>query len=298
MNDSYEIIQVESHGASFSITTFGGHLLSYKPPQSDDILWVSSCAKTDMSKSIRGGVPVCFPQFGRVHDKASPQHGWARVQNWTLVDQTSNSVTMTLSSSSNQKPGRPDCGMWPADPSCPYTAHLTLTVSLTSLGVLEYVMKVKNSGSVTMPYQLLFHNYFSVKSTDSEFGVTGLEGYSVIDTQPRGREGEGQDYFTQTASPIVVDGEVDRIHHGPGPCSTLINRGEGLGIISLSVTSSPPADVSCVVWNPYVEKAKGMGDFDDEGWKGMICVEPGIINGLTCLGPGKEQVLKQTITLK
>ena len=32
---------------------------------------------------------------------------------------------------------------------------------------------------------------------------------------------------------------------------------------------------SPVVWNPWVEKAAAMGDFDDLGYKEMVCVEAG-----------------------
>ena len=248
-----------------------------------------------MSKSIRGGVPVCFPQFGHVHDKISPQHGWARLQKWTLLESTERSVTMTITSAENQKPGRPDGGMWPANEGCPYRARLTLTVSLTDLGALSYVMKIKNESSVTMPYQMLFHNYFSVHAEAEDFGVSGLSGYEVINTQPRGREGMGMDYGTQGEGKIVVDGEVDRIFHGKGPVLASIARGGGEGEISVEVTAEPAKNVSCVVWNPYVEKAKGMGDFDDDGWKGMICVEPGLIDGLQMLVGGEEQILKQVI---
>ncbi|GMH48526.1 hypothetical protein TrRE_jg2880 [Triparma retinervis] len=293
----YEVITVEYAGASFSITPFGGHLLTYIPPtQTESILWCSSTHKKDMSKSIRGGVPVCFPQFGLIHDKVSPQHGWARLQVWTVVSSTDRSVSMTLTSSENQKQGRPDWGMWPANDGCPYKARLTLKVSLSDAGELSYAVAVRNEGEVTMPYQLLLHNYFSAESQDPEFGVTGLGGYEVIDTQPRGREGLGMDYFTQGSSPIRVDGEVDRIFHGKGPVTAEIKRGSNLGVARVSVSASPPRDVSCVVWNPHEAKAGGMGDFDDQGWRGMICVEPGLIDGLQMIKGGEEQVLKQVIT--
>ena len=32
-----------------------------------------------------------------------------------------------------------------------------------------------------------------------------------------------------------------------------------------------------VLWNPYVDKSKRMGDFDDNEWQQMVCVEPGIV---------------------
>ena len=35
-----------------------------------------------------------------------------------------------------------------------------------------------------------------------------------------------------------------------------------------------------VVWNPWIEKAKGMGDFEPkDGYKNMVCVEAGAVGG-------------------
>ena len=56
-----------------------------------------------------------------------------------------------------------------------------------------------------------------------------------------------------------------------------------------------PVPVSCVVWNPYVEKAAAMSDFGDEQYKGMICVEPGLLGHQPVLSPGKEARFTQII---
>lgn len=42
-----------------------------------------------------------------------------------------------------------------------------------------------------------------------------------------------------------------------------------------------------VVWNPWIEKAKGMGDFEPkDGYKNMLCVEVGAVDGWQTLAPG------------
>ena len=51
-----------------------------------------------------------------------------------------------------------------------------------------------------------------------------------------------------------------------------------------------------MIWNPHVNKAKAMGDFDDDGWTAMACVEPGIVaSDRTDIAPGASLVLSQTI---
>ena len=56
-----------------------------------------------------------------------------------------------------------------------------------------------------------------------------------------------------------------------------------------------PPDV--VVWNPHVAKAKSMGDFDDDGWKTMFCIEPGVVNAeRPVIGRDCSLILSQTIS--
>jgi glucose-6-phosphate 1-epimerase len=43
-----------------------------------------------------------------------------------------------------------------------------------------------------------------------------------------------------------------------------------------------------VVWNPWIEKAKGMGDFEPkDGYKNMLCVEAGAVTEWTKLDAGE-----------
>lgn len=52
-----------------------------------------------------------------------------------------------------------------------------------------------------------------------------------------------------------------------------------------------------VVWNPWTEKAAGMGDFaPKDGWKNMICVEAGSVRGWQTLEAGDAFEGAQTIT--
>ena len=52
--------------------------------------------------------------------------------------------------------------------------------------------------------------------------------------------------------------------------------------------------VSVVVWNPHEAKAASMGDFGNDQYNDMICVEPGLLRGDT-LQPGKQATMTQTI---
>ena len=53
-----------------------------------------------------------------------------------------------------------------------------------------------------------------------------------------------------------------------------------------SITREALTDV--VVWNPWIEKAKGMADFGpDEAYKNMICVEAGSLASWQTLEAGE-----------
>lgn len=52
-----------------------------------------------------------------------------------------------------------------------------------------------------------------------------------------------------------------------------------------------------VVWNPWTDKAAGMGDFaPKDGFKQMICVEAGSVREWQTLEPGDAFEGAQTIT--
>ena len=70
---------VLSHGQAKDTTAtiyhYGATVTSWVV-EGQENLFISSKAVLDGSKAIRGGIPVCFPQFGPW--EAGPQHGFAR----------------------------------------------------------------------------------------------------------------------------------------------------------------------------------------------------------------------------
>ena len=87
---------------------------------------------------------------------------------------------------------------------------------------------------------------------------------------------------TETHQALSIDGEVDRVYASiPQRTTTVLEAG------------NPRFDVvrdnldDTVVWNPWAEKAASMGDFaPKDGFKNMLCVEVGAVNGWQKLEPG------------
>ena len=66
------------------IDTFGANVLSYVPKGTGDVFFRQTGPR-DGSGWYNGGVPVCWPWFGRNGDPGSALHGFARSRDWEVV---------------------------------------------------------------------------------------------------------------------------------------------------------------------------------------------------------------------
>lgn len=76
---------------SVTILKYGATVYSWKL-KSEEQLWLSTAAKLDGSKPVRGGIPLVFPVFGKnttdEYLSKLPQHGLARNSTWEFLGQT------------------------------------------------------------------------------------------------------------------------------------------------------------------------------------------------------------------
>ncbi|KAI1342915.1 galactose mutarotase-like domain-containing protein [Xylariaceae sp. FL0016] len=270
-------------GESVEILLFGATVVSWKDRAGSERLWVSDAAKLDGSKAVRGGIPLVFPVFGTAPDHAAtsklPQHGFARNSRWEFLGKsTSESSPSTGSSDASVKL---DFGLssatlpeearaaWPFTFSAIYS--VTLTPDSLSTGIV-----ITNDGDKPFESQILMHTYLRVKDI-TQVSVTGLEDSEYLDKV------DGAKAKTQSGA-VSITGETDRVYTpAKGPAHPVAVT-EG-GATTYSLTRDNLKDL--VVWNPWTEKAKGMGDFEPkEGFKNMICVEAGAVRGWNMLEPG------------
>lgn len=156
----------------------------------------------------------------------------------------------------------------------PYEFALLYSVEL-GRGQLKTILNVQNKGDKSFDFQMLLHTYFHTDDI-TKTAVNGLGATTYIDKMLNATEHQ------QTNPSVTVTGEVDRVYKSIKQDTTSIVVG---GQPHLDVIRDNLEDT--VVWNPWIEKSKGMGDFEPkEGYKKMICIEVGAVNGWQKLEPG------------
>ncbi len=95
----------------------------------------------------------------------------------------------------------------------------------------------------------------------------------------------------ESSSALRITSEVDRVYQSVKQDTTSILEG---GKSRLDIVRDNLVDT--VVWNPWREKAAGMSDFAPaDGYKNMICVEVGCVNGWQKLEGGETYEAGQLI---
>ncbi|KAF1984971.1 galactose mutarotase-like protein [Aulographum hederae CBS 113979] len=268
-------------GEEVTVLLHGATVLSWKAAGGQELLWLSEGAVLDGSKPVRGGIPLVFPVFGpppKNHATSSlPQHGFARSSRWEYLGKSSTEAQSTTSDNSIKL----DFGLYStalsaeARKAWPYDFGLVYSVTLSKEG-LQTMVTVQNEGKEAFEFQVLLHTYFRVKDI-SKTTVTGLAGLPFIDKVANATQGN-------PAPTVTFSGEVDRVYTNIPQSTTSILDADGKPYID--VVRDNLSDT--VVWNPWTEKAKGMGDFQPkDGFKHMVCVEAGAVEGWTKLEAGE-----------
>lgn len=273
----FTIIEIENFHARATLCLQGAQILTFQPRDHEPVLWVSKAARYVAGKSVRGGVPVCWPWFGpHATDAQKPAHGYARSAMWRVVESSAlNDGATRLTLELETTPANRE--LWPHESSL--QLHLSVGPSL----VIEMVTRNNSAQAITVSEAL--HTYFHVSDIDA-ISVTGLEGCSYVDKVA------GADALQQGA--IRVSGETDRVYinteaecviHDP-PLHRRIRIGKS-------------GSRSTIVWNPWTEKALKLGDMGDAGFRQMLCVETAnALENAVLIPPGNEHRLTKTISVE
>ncbi len=258
-------------GGTASICLQGAHLTTFQPrAQRAPVVWLSEAARFAPGKSIRGGVPVCWPWFGaHAGDPAYPTHGFARTVPWEVVDSGSadgaTTITLRLEFSDATR------AQWPHD--TPLELHISMA------DVLDLELTTLNAGEAPVMLGEALHSYIHIGDI-AEVELRGLDGCAYLDKTEAFARG-------QQSGPLRFAAETDRVYVDTRS-TCMIDDARLRRRIHIAKQGS----ASTVVWTPLGQKAAAMGDYTAEGWRNMLCVESANAadNALT-LQPGEAHVL-------
>lgn len=267
------VISLDSNpDTNVTVLNYGATVISWKVNGLEQ-LWLSSAAKLDGTKPVRGGIPLVFPVFGK--SKAAgfenlPQHGFARNSTWEFLGQTTENPPAGQFALSPDEANTEIYSKWNEGKN---DFRLFLTVLLEE-AALKTSIEVQNVGPKPFEFNWLFHSYLRTPDIEDTL-VSNLPGETCYDQLVK------QEY--QEKAPVVqFHEEVDRIYKkiAEDKAIQVIYLGKA---IHTTIRENLP-DV--VVWNPWVEKSGGMGDFEPKsGYKNMVCVEPGHVEDFVELKP-------------
>jgi glucose-6-phosphate 1-epimerase len=263
-------------GATATLSLHGGHVLSWRPAGAGEQLYLSPRSEYTAGKAIRGGVPVCFPQFAE--RGPLPKHGFARTLAWELVSQEQGKddalAVMRLRDSDETR------RLWP------HAFELELSVRVGGRS-LDVELACENLGDAPLQFTAALHTYLRVADLDA-VSVEGLAGLRYFDSIKQAEALQRMDLLL-TGEKGVLD--LDRIYFDVKERPLLVTEDRR------QVAVRQQGFEDAVVWNPGPERCAKLADMPPEGWSEMLCVEAACIGRPVELQAGESWVGRQSLAL-
>jgi glucose-6-phosphate 1-epimerase len=261
-------------GATLLVNRYGGQVLSWSGADGRELLYLSPASTGGHGRPIRGGVPVCFPQFAA--RGALPKHGFARTTLWTQCDEPA--VESGAEGIHMQLRDQPDTlAMWP------HRFLLDLWVEFSS-SHLRVTLQVQNTDSRAWSFTAALHTYYRVGSV-ADARLDGLHGVTFEDALNGGRMAKAQEPTPR------LDHPIDRVYLDVPRSLTLRDGPRTLEIVQHGFSDT-------VVWNPGPGAAASLGDMPAGDERHMLCVEAAQVAVPIELRPGETWVGSQETQLR
>lgn len=257
-------------GARAVVALQGAQVLSWAPPGGEERLYLSPQALFDGRTPIRGGVPVCFPQFAGLGPL--PAHGFARTLPWTVAIERTGSdfalLGLRLADSAATR------AIWPHA----FQAELDILIEDSRL---DLELEIENTGAQVFAFTAALHAYLAVREVE-ESRIEGLHGFHYRDRTAADR------VERDSGDVLVIEAETDRIYHDVDRPLLLREYDRSLGI---NADGFP--DV--VVWNPWVARSAALADLPDDGFRHLLCIEAAAARQPVSLPAGQRWWGRQTL---
>ncbi|NIZ40284.1 D-hexose-6-phosphate mutarotase [Entomospira entomophila] len=271
-----QFIQLENSHYEVLISAYGAQVLALQPKNdSADWLWLSEQSPIIQGKAVRGGIPICWPNFGKDSGGKLPKHGFARLQNWRFKGEQESEREQSVAVSFILRDNAFSRQYWS------YAFELEMAIRLTTAG-LECELTTTNKDVVPFQYNEAFHPYFHV-SNIKNIRVHGLDGCAYT-VEESGETGIWRD-----------DLSCDAMHD-----NTFFNIENSLRLEDSGWSRSLMLDKSgasdWVMWNPHAQGAREIADMADDSYQSMICLEPATIERKELL-PGESATMRMVLRI-
>ncbi len=276
--DELTCLHIEHPNFFAEICLQGSQLTQFKHRSKGDFLWLSPDAFYKKGRSVRGGIPVCWPWFGALNfnPEAVKQavnsdlaHGFARELNWSIenIYESVHGVRLTLTLSHTEETLK----IWPHE--FRLTCHMDLgddiKIELTTENISKTSMALSQALHTYLPTQDI-HRTRILGAGNGQY-IDALDNWQL-------KQQQGSIGFTE---------EVDRIYLGAYQYQ-ILSYNKHFVLNSNSQSS--------IIWNPWVNKSKKLAGFPANGYKKMFCIESAnVLSDHLKLVPGQSHTLKMSL---
>ena len=253
INRTVEIKLTDKKNNIYSFVKDKNNLISFCPDRggvitswvsdSKDILYFDHNRFLDSHKSIRGGIPILFPNCGNIDCSGSlfgddflmlKQHGFARDVSWEYkINQEKNCLTLFLNDNDITR------GYYP------FEFNLTINIIL-EIDALNFQIDIKNKSTKLMPINFGLHPYFL---------ISDFQNIYFQDCPITCQDQKNNSINSTLESLKKINFGIDLLMYTSGKCSF---KDFGLGR-QITLINPPPFDLS-VIWS--------------DPPRNMICLEP------------------------
>lgn len=250
-------------GARAEIYLQGSHITSWIPAGGEEQLFLSRTARFATGDPIRGGVPVCWPQFSG--EGPLQAHGFARNLPWELVSAQANddgtaTARLRLTDSDASRIH------WPHA----FALELAATVGGPRLHI---ALTVTNTGNADFTFSGALHTYLRLADVHNAT-VEGFAGLPYKNTFIEQRE-------PSQTEPLTRFGPEGRGRVVYGATRAIVREGSR----AITLTNETFPDI--VLWNPGAARAARIPDLEPDGYQHMLCIEAAVVGDPVRLGPGE-----------
>lgn len=252
---------VSPGGASAVVLHHGAHLASWTSAKGMENIYLSERADFSPGSAVRGGVPICFPQFSILGDL--PLHGFFRNQTWTPVTGNGGRADVARLRLTDTVETR---AIWPQ------AFEAELQVMLADDGI-EIALSATNTGSSAFTFTAALHTYFRVNAIEN-VTIRGLKDIRYLDKIVDNA------VHTETEDALRIDRPLDRVYYDATGDRILEESGRKLRISAQGMPDT-------VVWNPGPERCATIADLPDDAWRHFVCIEAAAVEQPISLAPGE-----------